>query len=86
MAIRTGTPQPDAPPSGGWTAEPGMTISTVRVRQVRDAFVAVEHPTDMAADQLSAALGHRSAELSKCDWWDASTTTAWITLGSTVHN
>jgi hypothetical protein len=75
MATRTGDNTSPAKLEATWVADEGKTISTVRVQQTCDAYVAVEHPANMSPEDLSAALGHRSAELSKCDWWGASKVT-----------
>jgi hypothetical protein len=77
MAIRIptddSTPSPEGPK---WQAGEGMTISTVRVRQTADAYVAVEHPADMSDADLSTALGNRRGDIAaKASWWGPSRVT-----------
>lgn len=59
-----------------WKPDEGMTFSTVRVQQMRDAFLTVEHPADWSGDDLAAALSSRKGDVvASTSWWEASTQT-----------
>lgn len=78
MAIQASKPAtPEKVEPLVWGPSEGMTISTVRVQQLRDAFVAIEHPEGWTAEQLSAALARRSGDIaSGTCWYDAAATTS----------
>lgn len=81
MATRIPAPDPAAPATPPpaqptYTADEGMVISTIRIQQTRDAYVAIEHPADWSGDELSAAVSARKADIvSATRWWDAAATT-----------
>lgn len=80
MAIRTAAPaaalpEPEHKPEA-WAPDEGNTISTIRVMQVRDAYVAIEHPEGWTPKQLQAALTRRASDLvAAACWWEADQTT-----------
>ena len=74
------TPIPATPVDSelaSYVPDEGMTFSTVRVQQIRDAYVAVEHPAGWSAEDLAAALSRRGSDLvAATQWWDAEATTS----------
>lgn len=80
MAVRlvpACTPEPAAPESPAYAPDEGNVFSTIQIQQVRDCYMAVEHPAKWSADQLQAALGKRAGDVAAAaQWWDAETATS----------
>ncbi len=77
-------PQPVTPePDRAWAPDEGNEFSTVLVRQVRTALVAVEHPKGETWDKgkLQKAAQRRAGDIAnRACWWDADTVTEIVEL------
>lgn len=79
MAERLASAPPPVPAehmAPAWSPSAGMKFSTVRVQELRDAYVAVEHPEGWTAPQLAKALSARKPDVvARAAWWDADSVT-----------